>query len=51
MSHDFQNEIIQIIAYQITREITANIRKNFYSIICDKYTDISRTVIVLHMFG
>ena len=28
-------------ANQITRDITANIRNNFYSIICDEYTDIS----------
>ena len=40
MSHDIQNEIIQIMVNQITRDITAN-RNNFYSIICDEYTDIS----------
>ena len=28
-------------ANQITRDITANIRDNFYSIICDEYTGIS----------
>ena len=26
---------------QMTRDITANIRNNFYSIISDEYTDIS----------
>ena len=41
MSHDIQNEIIQTMANQITRNITANIRNNLYSIICDEYTDIS----------
>ena len=40
MSHDIQNEIIQIMVNQITRDITAN-RNNFFSIICDEYTDIS----------
>ena len=40
ISHDVQNEIIQSMANQITRDITANIRNNFYSIICDEYTDI-----------
>ena len=40
ISQDVQNEIIQTMANQITRDITANIRSNFYSIICDEYTDI-----------
>ena len=40
ISQDVQNEIIQTMANQITRDITANIRNNFYSIICDEYTDI-----------
>ena len=40
MSHDIQNEIIQTMANQINRDITANIRNNFYSI-CDEYTYIS----------
>ena len=42
MSHDNQNEIIQIMANQITRDITANIGNNLYSIICDEYADISK---------
>ena len=33
MSHNTQNEIIQIMANQIIRYITANILNNFYSII------------------
>ena len=41
MSHDIQNEIFQIMANQITRDITANIWNNFYSIICDECTDIA----------
>ena len=45
MSHNIQNEIIQIIANQITCDKRANIRNNFfqeqYSVICDKHTDIS----------
>ena len=41
MSHDIQNEITQTMANQITRDITTNIRNNFYSIICDEYTNIS----------
>ena len=41
MRPNIQNKIIQIMANQITHDIRANIRKNFYSIICDKYTDIS----------
>ena len=41
MSHDIQDEIIQTMTNQIIRDITANIRNNLYSIICDEYTDIS----------
>ena len=41
ISRNIQNEIIQIMANQITGDITANIRNNFYSIRCDEYTDIS----------
>ena len=40
ISHDVQDEITQSMANQITRDITANIRNSFYSIICDEYTDI-----------
>ena len=42
ISHDIQNGNNQTMANQITRHITANIRNNFYSKICDceKYTDI-----------
>ena len=41
MSQYIQNEIIQIIANQITCDITVNIRNDFYSIIYDEYTGIS----------
>ena len=41
MSHDIQNEIIQTMANQKIRDIIANIRKNFYSIMWEEYTDIS----------
>ena len=41
ISQDIHNEIIQIIANQITCDIAANIRNNFYSIMYDEYTDIS----------
>ena len=41
MIHNIQNKIIQTMANQLTRDITANIRDNFYSIIWDEYTDIS----------
>ena len=49
MIHDIQNEVIHTMVNQITREITANIWNNSYSIICNEYTDIEqRTVIILH---
>ena len=53
-SHNIQNEIIQIMAKQITRDITANIKNNFCSTICGEYTDIcieQRTAIILHTLG
>ena len=40
MVYDIQNEIIQVMANQITRDITTNICNN-YPIVCDDYTDIS----------
>ena len=56
MTRNIQNEIIQTMANQITRDIRANIRNNLYSIICNEYTDVSnkeieQTVIVLHTLG
>ena len=52
MSHDIQNDLIQTMVNQITRDITA-IRNNFYSIICDEvHRHIEqKTVIVLHTLG
>ena len=47
MNYDIQNKIIEIMANQITRDITANIRNDFYSIICDEYPE-QRPVIILH---
>ena len=41
MSHDIQNKLIQIMANQITLDITANIKNNFDSIIFDEYTTMS----------
>ena len=39
--YNIQNKIIQTMANQITSDIAANIGNNFYSIICDEYTEIS----------
>ena len=41
MSHDIQNKIIQTMTNQITSDIATNIGNNFYSIISDKYREIS----------
>ena len=41
MSYDVQNNIIQTMANAITCDVTAKIRNNFYSIICDKYKSMS----------
>ena len=40
-SHDIQNEIIAIMANHEIRDLASEIRGGFFSIICDKYTDIS----------
>ena len=40
-SHDIQNEIIAIMANHVTRDLVSEISSGFFSIICDKYTDIS----------
>ena len=42
-SHDIQNEILVIMSNQITRKLSESLQNNFYSIICDEYTDISNT--------
>ena len=40
-SHDNQNEIIAIMANHVIRDLVSEIRGGFFSIICNKYTDIS----------
>lgn len=40
-SHDIQNEILMLMAHQILRDLTDEIRDSFYATICDEYTDIS----------
>ena len=40
-SHDIQNELLKLIAHQILRDLTGEMRDSFYATICDEYTDIS----------
>ena len=40
-SHEVQNELLGIMANHLTRDLVSDIRSNYYSIICDEYTDIS----------
>lgn len=40
-SHDIQNEIIEIMAHQLQRNLVKDIGSKFFSIIADEYTDIS----------
>ena len=40
-SHDIQNELLMVIAHQILRDLTDEMRDSFYTTICDEYTDIS----------
>lgn len=40
-SHDIQNELISFMANQTTRDLVSEIRKNYFSLICDEYTDIN----------
>ena len=40
-SHDVQNEIIALMANEIIRDLVGEIGENYFSIICDEYTDIS----------
>ena len=40
-SHDIQNELLKLIAHQILRDLTDEMRDSFYATICDEYTDIS----------
>lgn len=41
ISHDIQNEIIEIMARQVRPHIVNDIGFNFFSIIADEYTDIN----------
>lgn len=41
ISHDIQNEIIQIMAHQQQRDLVNDICSNFFSNIADEYTVIS----------
>ena len=40
-SHDIQNEIIALMANAVIRNLVGEIGENYFSIICDEYTDIS----------
>ena len=40
-SHDIQNELLKLMAHQILRDLTDEMRDSFYATICDEYTDIS----------
>ena len=39
-SHDIQNELIEIMVHQVQRDLVNEIRKGFFSLIADEYTDI-----------
>ena len=40
-SHGIQNELLKLIAHQILRNLTDEMRASFYATICDKYSNIS----------
>ena len=40
-SHDIQNESLMLMANQILSDMTDQIKRSYFSIICDKYMDIS----------
>ena len=40
-SHDVQNELLKLMAHQILRDLTDEMRDSFYATIYDEYTDIS----------
>ena len=40
-SHDIQNELLKLMAHQILRDLTDEMRDSFYATICDEYTEIS----------
>ena len=39
--HDIQNELFKLMAHQILRDLTDEMRDSFYATICNEYTDIS----------
>jgi len=39
-SHDIQNELIGIMANQVVRDLVGEIKNNYFSLICDEYTDV-----------
>ena len=41
VTHDVQNEILQLMSNSVLRNLLETIRGNVYSIMCDEYTDIS----------
>ena len=40
-SHDIQNKLLKLMAHQILRDLTDELRDSLYATICDEYTDIS----------
>ena len=40
-SHDIQNEILSLMANEVIRDLLKQIGENYYSLICDEYTDIA----------
>ena len=40
-SHEFQNELISIMANHTVRDLVTEIGNNYFSLICDEYTDIN----------
>ena len=40
-SHDIQNEILSLMAHEIVRDLSDEIREMFFATICDECTDVS----------
>lgn len=40
-SHDIQNELVSIMADIVSRQVVTSLDNSFFSILCDKYTDVS----------
>ena len=40
-SHGIQNELLKLMAHQILRNLTDEMRASFYATICDEYSNIS----------